>query len=136
MQRKPCQIFKEVFTCGEVLARTGVEFPVSGKICEKCSPEIIERMCEAARRRQQQKKRTGCCARGVRKIKNIVIGWLFLLLRFNNQEIQNRITICRRCEKKLWPFNFCWICGCYIPAKARVFRERCPLGKWENEDRD
>jgi hypothetical protein len=30
--------------------------------------------------------------------------------------------------RTLW----CSICKCYIPAKARVEEEHCPLGKWEN----
>ena len=26
---------------------------------------------------------------------------------------------------------FCKLCKCFIPAKARVKEEKCPLGKWE-----
>ena len=45
-----------------------------------------------------------------------------------------RINICRTCEfndwsndnKRLW----CRVCGCFVPAKARVADEKCPKGKW------
>ena len=43
-----------------------------------------------------------------------------------------RIRACQQCEKNYWIGRklFCSICKCYIPAKARVTDEKCPLGKW------
>jgi len=29
---------------------------------------------------------------------------------------------------------FCRLCKCYVPAKARVENEKCPLGRWETTD--
>jgi len=133
-----CQKPADVFICGEVLKRTEIEFNVTGRICEKCSPKLIENMCKAARSQRKRNKRSrGGCARGRRKIENILIGWTLLLLRVNNEEIQRRAENCRTCEMRL-RFNFCWICLCYIPAMIRVFRKRCVLGKWSkgNEDRN
>ncbi len=27
---------------------------------------------------------------------------------------------------------FCRVCKCYVPAKSRVEKERCPLSKWDS----
>lgn len=45
-----------------------------------------------------------------------------------------RIKICRTCEFKDWRNNnkrlWCGQCGCFVPAKARVEEEKCPMGFW------
>jgi hypothetical protein len=45
-----------------------------------------------------------------------------------------RIAICRTCEFADWRNNnkrlWCGKCGCFVPAKARVEKEKCPMGFW------
>ena len=48
---------------------------------------------------------------------------------------KERYSVCRGCEKFDEIENKCKECGCYIPAKARVVLDSCPLGKW-TEDKD
>ncbi len=45
-----------------------------------------------------------------------------------------RIRTCQKCEDNQWFGRrlFCKHCGCFIPAKARVPGEKCPLEKWES----
>lgn len=42
---------------------------------------------------------------------------------------KKRAAICVDCPK-LKPNKVCGSCGCYIPAKTRSPRSRCPLSKW------
>ncbi len=46
-----------------------------------------------------------------------------------------RIAICRVCKFKNWKNNnkrlWCKLCGCFVPAKARIEKEKCPKGFWE-----
>lgn len=76
-----------------------------------------------------------CCG----KAKNIAKGFATLavdtVLRVNKYEFTDtRIRICQKCDDKYLIFRrlMCRHCNCYIPAKARVPDEKCPLGKWEN----
>lgn len=78
----------------------------------------------------------GCCGKHyVTKGKNILIGWFNLLRGLSNEEIKKRMTACKNCSenrsggRRMW----CGKCGkipCYIPAKIRVKKEKCSLGKW------
>jgi len=43
---------------------------------------------------------------------------------------KERISMCRGCDKYDEMENKCIECGCYIPAKARVVLDSCPLEKW------
>jgi len=43
---------------------------------------------------------------------------------------KERISVCRGCDKYDEMENKCVECGCYIPAKARVVLDSCPLEKW------
>lgn len=65
------------------------------------------------------------------KLEEIYSGWKNLT--FKNPEIEDmsrkRIKICAVCNK-LRNNNTCKICGCYIPAKVRSPKSRCPLAKW------
>ena len=45
------------------------------------------------------------------------------------EKAKKRAAICVDC-KKLKKNNTCAICGCYIPAKVRSSRSRCPLRLW------
>ena len=52
---------------------------------------------------------------------------------FKSLEIEelakNRAKICVSCNK-LRRNNTCKICGCYIPAKTRSLKSKCPEKKW------
>ena len=43
-----------------------------------------------------------------------------------------RMSICGGCEhlKKGIAISRCNLCGCVLGMKARMKREKCPLGKW------
>jgi len=65
--------------------------------------------------------------------------WDILNYITNNQEkvlfvsydvYKERITICKGCEKYEEFENRCKECGCYIPAKAKIILDSCPLNKW------
>jgi hypothetical protein len=40
-----------------------------------------------------------------------------------------RLAICRQCEHLL-DQNRCGLCGCWMPAKAKVANISCPDGRW------
>jgi hypothetical protein len=43
---------------------------------------------------------------------------------------EERITICKSCEYCDISQKRCRKCGCFLPAKARMVAESCPLEKW------
>jgi Family of unknown function (DUF6171) len=47
---------------------------------------------------------------------------------------KERTSICKSCERFDDMENKCMECGCYIPAKARVILDSCPLGKWTADE--
>jgi len=50
---------------------------------------------------------------------------------FVSDEIyKERTTICKSCNKFDDLENRCMECGCYIPAKAKLILDSCPLEKW------
>jgi len=65
------------------------------------------------------------------KLEEIYQGWKNYA--FPNPEMEElakkRAAICVDCPK-LKSNNFCSVCGCYIPAKTRSKKSRCPLSKW------
>lgn len=64
----------------------------------------------------------------LRKCKNIIKGYRFLLWGMNNKLSKKRMSKCLDCDLLRW--WFCKDCGCFIPAKTRVEDEDCPLEKW------
>ena len=40
------------------------------------------------------------------------------------------ILICRSCDSYDELENRCRECGCYVPGKARIILDSCPLNKW------
>ena len=44
-----------------------------------------------------------------------------------------RHEICKSCEMWIKKKDICAECGCFIPAKARVVLESCPLDKWSQD---
>jgi len=45
---------------------------------------------------------------------------------------KERTAICKSCDKFDDLQNKCMECGCFIPAKARVIIDSCPLNKWND----
>ena len=41
-----------------------------------------------------------------------------------------RIAICKACDKYAKNDHRCMACGCFLNAKARFGHESCPLDKW------
>lgn len=50
------------------------------------------------------------------------------------QTYKERMMICRGCEKYDEFENKCRECGCFLPAKARVILDSCPIGKWSADN--
>ena len=77
----------------------------------------------------------------VEKAKNLAnFSWELLKYLGNSDEkvlfvsdeiYAERVKICRSCEKINELENTCRECGCYIPAKAKVILDSCPLKKWD-----
>ncbi len=68
-------------------------------------------------------------------LKHIIIGWKNLAFRDPKVEdlALSRAVVCETCEELLTiktKFLFCSECGCYMPAKTRDPRAKCPLGLW------
>lgn len=66
------------------------------------------------------------------KLQEIIDGWKNFT--FKNSEIEalakDRARICVNCPQLKQNVNACKICGCYIPAKVRSIKSKCPLKKW------
>lgn len=43
---------------------------------------------------------------------------------------EKRMSVCNSCEFKKVVTNRCRACGCYLPAKTRVLKQKCPKNKW------
>lgn len=52
------------------------------------------------------------------------------VLFVKDEVYKERVTICRSCEKFDELENRCVECGCYVPAKAKMILDSCPLEKW------
>jgi len=62
----------------------------------------------------------------VDKLKNQVA------LRFVSSEVgDERIAICNSCEEYNKTLDICKKCGCYMPAKSKLAKAKCPLNKWQ-----
>lgn len=66
------------------------------------------------------------------KIRNIIKGTFFNVLRKEQELADKRIPICKKCEHientKLG--DICGLCGCILESKTRVEDEHCELNKW------
>lgn len=51
-------------------------------------------------------------------------------LMVSDKVYAQRYKICEGCEHFLKRRQECLECGCYIPQKARVILDSCPLDKW------
>ena len=55
-----------------------------------------------------------------------------LASHFIKAEISDeRIAICNSCDEYNKTINICKKCGCFMPAKTKLARAKCPLGKWQ-----
>ena len=75
----------------------------------------------------------------VEKGKNLAkFSWDLIKYLGNNQETlfasdeiyRERLSICKSCDKYKELENECAECGCYIPMKAKIILDSCPLEKW------
>jgi hypothetical protein len=77
-----------------------------------------------------------CCGKKlVEQSVNIVKGFSALSVGKKYEFTDARLAVCRTCEKGYFKKEkylrlFCAECKCFIPAKARVQYELCPLNKW------
>lgn len=63
-------------------------------------------------------------------MKNIIVGfwlWLFGDVKLYQKE---RLEICESCSPNR---STCPACNCFKELKARVKKEKCPIGMWENK---
>ncbi len=79
--------------------------------------------CGGAKRNVKNVIRTG---------KNIVVGYTNYIRKKKYEFTDGRIRVCQKCEKNYWIGKSLWcsMCKCFIPAKARVKENTCPLEKW------
>lgn len=56
------------------------------------------------------------------------------VLFVSDEVYKERTLTCRSCEKYDEVPNRCKECGCYIPTKAKIILDSCPLGKWKADD--
>lgn len=71
----------------------------------------------------------GCCGDGLRKIRNIALGWRRLANGFTAEWADERKIICDGCDEQNL-LGFCKECWCAVRAKVLVEGEFCKLGKW------
>ncbi len=53
-------------------------------------------------------------------------------LTVSDEVYHERTSICKSCIKFDDLENKCMECGCYIPAKAKMIIDSCPLDKWRD----
>lgn len=77
-----------------------------------------------------------CCGKQIndatKKVGNIIKGYHRYALNKTYEFADDRIRVCQRCEKNYWIGRTLWcsICKCFVPAKARVEDEQCPIKRW------
>tara|TARA_Y100000310_G_scaffold262600_1_gene272309 strand:- start:68 stop:340 length:273 start_codon:yes stop_codon:yes gene_type:complete len=77
----------------------------------------------------------GCCGKTIKAIKNapnIVKGFTALAIGLKYEFTDDRIRACQQCDQNCWLARSLWCkkCDCFVPAKARVKEETCPLDRW------
>lgn len=53
------------------------------------------------------------------------------VLFVSDEVYKERIKICRSCDRYDELENRCVECGCYVPGKAKINIDSCPLKKWD-----
>ena len=46
---------------------------------------------------------------------------------------QNRLNICKSCNKYNEQTTQCQLCGCFMSAKTKLIHGKCPIDKWNQE---
>lgn len=67
------------------------------------------------------------------KIINIITGTVNNLMNIMPSYGEDRLEICRKCDKLKVGVMFgerCGKCGCILKSKVTVESEKCPDGKW------
>lgn len=60
---------------------------------------------------------------------------LFINPDFTTEEKRNnRLDICKGCDRLFKPTRTCKECGCFMTAKTWLRLASCPLGKWGQEE--
>ena len=49
---------------------------------------------------------------------------------------RERMMICKSCDKYKELENECEVCGCYVPIKAKIILDSCPINKWTSSDKE
>ena len=60
----------------------------------------------------------------------------FTHLMSSDEVFNERISICKSCDKYKKSKQECLECGCFIPAKAKIILDSCPLNKWTVDQSD
>jgi hypothetical protein len=53
------------------------------------------------------------------------------VLFVSDEVYKERVSICRSCDRYDELENRCVECGCYVPGKAKINIDSCPLKKWD-----
>ena len=53
------------------------------------------------------------------------------VLFVSDEVYKDRVSICRSCDRYDELENRCMECGCYVPGKAKIILDSCPLEKWD-----
>ena len=57
--------------------------------------------------------------------------WHFITHEHASPEAyESRIEVCRGCPHFGGVSQRCWVCGCFMPVKARIADAVCPVGRW------
>ena len=55
------------------------------------------------------------------------------VLSVSDEVYRERMTICKSCDKYDEFDNRCRQCGCFLPPKAKMILDSCPLDKWKSD---
>lgn len=48
----------------------------------------------------------------------------------DQQRVVERLATCNNCPRLIKAVQVCKECGCFMPAKVWLMKQRCPLNKW------
>jgi len=82
---------------------------------------------------QQSKNLLNFSARMVEKIHDRIFFGDQVDMLVSSEIYNTRKQICNTCPRYDSKPKRCMECGCFIPVKAKMMFEECPLYKWDNE---
>lgn len=70
----------------------------------------------------------------LKKIKNIITGWLKKIFNANSELSKKRLEVCDKCphKVKILRDDYCGLCYCNLHAKSLVEDEICYDGRWND----